>query len=125
MVLVICFYWASSYCNILIKRQKLKCENIQFQLNTNKYPKEIKTEPIDDYVESIVMDSQNQQRFSNTNDDIFDDTCLDQLCQWFNRSDRWKKLARCMDLEAYVNVWASSKNPSKMLFKFSEVGTSW
>lgn len=94
---------------------------MQFQFFTNKYPKEIKTELLDDYADSNVMETENQERFSSANEDIFDDICLDQLCQWFNRADRWKKLARCMDLEAYVNVWATSKNPSKMLFKFSEV----
>lgn len=67
------------------------------------------------------MTNENEENFSNANEDIFDDQCLNQLCQWFNRSDKWKKLARCMDLEAFVNVWATSKNPSKMLFKFSEV----
>lgn len=69
------------------------------------------------------MTNETEERFSNANDDIFDEICLNQLSNWFNRSDKWKKLARCMELDAYVNVWAASKNPTKMLFKFSEVST--
>lgn len=71
---------------------------------------------------SVIVTTAEYQQSRPTDDDyILDDTCLDQLCHWFNRSDRWKRLARCMDLEAFVNVWAASKNPSRMLFKFSEV----
>lgn len=69
------------------------------------------------------MTTENEERFPNDKDEIFDDICLDQLCSWFNRSDKWKKLARCIDQEAFVNVWEASKNPSKMLFTFSEVST--
>ncbi|XP_037036644.1 nuclear factor NF-kappa-B p110 subunit isoform X3 [Bradysia coprophila] len=97
------------------------------QFVSNKYPTDIKVEPFDaDAAPSVIVTTQEYQESArNVSEYIFDDTCLEQLCHWFNRSDRWKRLARCMDLEAFVNVWASSKNPSRMLFKFSEVqGTS-
>lgn len=100
-----------------------KNNNIQFQFVTNKYPSEIKNEPFDDDIApTVIMTNEyDEPSHSNVRDEVLDDICIDQLCQWFNRQDKWKKLARCMDLEAFVNVWATSKNPSKMLFKFSEV----
>lgn len=106
-----------------MKKEKLKIyTKMKFQFVTNKYPKDIKEEPFDDdSAPSVILTSENEEIYASPKDDIFDDICLEQLCQWFNRSDKWKRLARCMDLEAFVNVWAASKNPSRMLFKFSEV----
>lgn len=50
-----------------------------------------------------------------------DDICLTELCEIFNKSDRWKRLAEALNYDAFTSVWEASKNPSMMLFKFSEV----
>lgn len=56
-----------------------------------------------------------------THSSELDDICLTELCEIFNKSDRWKRLAEALNYDAFTSVWEASKNPSRMLFKFSEV----
>lgn len=71
--------------------------------------------------QDTTMESHLTQQTRNSE---LDDICLTELCEIFNKSERWKKLAEALNYDAFTSVWEASKNPSMMLFKFSEVNQS-
>lgn len=70
---------------------------------------------------STVMQQHQKSHSNNDTETLFDENCLNDLCAVFNRDNKWKTLAIELGYQAFTSVWESSKNPSKMLFKFSEV----
>lgn len=58
---------------------------------------------------------------SKSNNTKFDDICLKQLCDVFGKDDKWKIVASKMGYQAHLDSWEKSRNPTKMLFMFSEV----
>lgn len=70
---------------------------------------------------STVKQPAHKIHSNNEAETLFDENCLNDLCTVFNRDNKWKTLATELGYQAFTTVWESSKNPSKMLFKFSEV----
>lgn len=70
---------------------------------------------------NFAAKTNNKSQANKQSESLFDDICLNDLCIVFNRANKWNELAIALGYQAFADVWKTSKNPSKMLFKFSEV----
>lgn len=52
---------------------------------------------------------------------LFDEFCLNELCQIFDKDEKWKQLLRFLDLDEKIKEWEEVSCPSKQLFKYLEV----
>lgn len=48
--------------------------------------------------------------------EIIDDICLEEICEIFNKNDKWKTLAIRLDLNEHIGKWVTSSSPAKELF---------
>jgi ankyrin repeat protein len=54
---------------------------------------------------------------------LFDDKCLTELCQIFDKDEKWKGVLMIMGLEGLTEEWNLEKSPSRKLFDYLEVKT--
>lgn len=54
-----------------------------------------------------------------------DDVCLTQLCEIFNVNGKWQRVANHLGYQLHIPSWAEKRNPSKIMFVFSEVKTTF
>lgn len=54
---------------------------------------------------------------------IFDEVCMRELCDIFDRDQKWRSLVVIMDLESKSEEWAQAASPSRCLFAHLEVST--
>lgn len=51
----------------------------------------------------------------------FDDICLKQLSEIFNVNNKWQTVAKAFGYNIHIPQWSKNRNPTKMMFVFSEV----
>lgn len=54
----------------------------------------------------------------------FDDLCLTHLSDLFNENKKWVQVANALDYQIHIEAWEKTRNPTKMMFVFSEVSYS-
>lgn len=52
---------------------------------------------------------------------LFDDKCLKELCEVFDKEDKWKGIVMLMELDGFMEEWSTEASPSTTLFKYLQV----
>lgn len=67
----------------------------------------------------ILVDSDKLERKSEGGK--FDDCCLTELSDIFNKNGKWKSIATILGYEGFVAKWQKLRNPTKVLLMYAEV----
>lgn len=59
--------------------------------------------------------------YEGGNSQLFDETCLKELCKMLNKNDLWKDLGSLLDFNAFFSIWEQSPNPTEMLLNYFEM----
>lgn len=56
--------------------------------------------------------------YDNTDKEILDEKCLQELCEIFNKNDSWKIWLIRMDMADHIKEWINLESPAKALFQY-------